>query len=29
LTQDAPVGRAWLAEVKEYERSVLAKREWV
>ncbi len=29
LTQDVPVGRAWLAEVKEYERSVLAKREWV
>ncbi len=29
LTQGVPVGRAWLAEVKEYERSVLAKREWV
>jgi L-rhamnose isomerase len=27
LTQDVPVGRGWLAEVKAYERSVLANRE--
>jgi len=28
LTQDVPVGRAWLDQVKEYERSVFPKREW-
>ena len=28
LTQDVPVGRDWLTQVKEYERSVLSKREW-
>ncbi len=28
LTQEVPVGRDWLAQVKEYERSVLSKREW-
>jgi L-rhamnose isomerase len=28
LTQEAPVGRDWLGQVKEYERSVLSKREW-